>query len=76
MSTNYEKFIAANHALMNCYAGVSAEQYSAMSAMDQQDVCKSEAAEVRTFLVEGKVDFRSILAERIAAFDKPKAEAE
>ena len=74
MSTNYEKFIAANTTLMNCYAGVSAEQYSSMSAMDQQDVCKNEVAEVRSLLVSGKADFKNILAERIAAFDKPKEE--
>jgi len=35
MSTNYEQFIAANQSLMDCYAGVSAEQFSAMSKMDQ-----------------------------------------
>jgi hypothetical protein len=75
MSTNYEQFIAANSTLMDCYSGVSAEQFSAMNKMDQQDVCKNEAAAVRSFLTAGKVDFKNILAERIAAFDAPKAEA-
>jgi hypothetical protein len=69
MSTNYEKFIAANQALMDCYASVPAEQYSAMSQNDQQQVCKNEAAAVRDFITSNKVTFRSILAERIAAFD-------
>ena len=72
MSTNYEKFILSNQALMDCYASVPAEQYSAMSQWDQQQVCKNEAAAVRNLLVAGKVDFKSILAERIAAFDVPK----
>lgn len=72
MSTNYEKFIAANQSLMDCYAGVPAEQYSAMSQWDQQQVCKNEAATVADFLKAGKVDFKAILAERIAAFDAPK----
>ena len=76
MNTNYEQFIAANSTLMDCYAGVSAEQYSSMSKMDQQDVCKNEAAAVKSFLTADKVDFKNILAQRIAAFDAPKAVAE
>ena len=72
MSTNYEKFIVANQSLIECYASVPAEQYSSMSNFDQQQVCKSEAASVAEFLKQGKVDFKSILAERIAAFDAPK----
>ena len=59
---------------MNCYDGVSAEQYSKMDVMDQELVCKAEKAAVKSFLTEGKVEFKSILAERIAAFDAPKAE--
>ena len=34
MSTNYEKFIAANQALMDCMAAVDAETYKAMSSGD------------------------------------------
>ena len=34
MSTNYEQFIAANHALINCYDKVPAEEFSAMSNSD------------------------------------------
>ena len=34
MSTNYERFIAANQALMNCYAAVSADSYNAMPKGD------------------------------------------
>lgn len=65
MSTNYEKFIVANQSLIDCYASVPAESYSSMSQWDQQQVCKSEAATVSDFLKQGKVDFKSILAERI-----------
>ena len=72
MSTNYEKFIAANQALMDCYAGVPAEQYSAMSAYDQSQVCQNEAATVASMIRGGHADFRNILAERIKAFDAPK----
>ena len=57
---------------MDCYAGVSSDQFSAMSKMDQQDVCKSEATVVRSFITEGKADFKNILAERITAFDAVK----
>ena len=74
MSTNYEKFIAANQSLMECYSGVSAEQYSAMSQYDQSQVCKSEAATVRDHITAGHADFRNVLAERIAALNAPKAE--
>lgn len=69
MSTNYEKFIAANQALMDCYAKVPAEEYSAMSASAQQDVCCNEALAVKNFLTSGQVTFKSILAERISALD-------
>jgi hypothetical protein len=72
MTTQYEQFIAANQALMDCYAGVPAEQYSAMSQWDQQQLCKNEAESVRQFIAGGHVEFRSILAERIKAFDAPK----
>ena len=72
MSTNYEKFIVANQSLIECYASVPAEQYSAMSNSEQQQVCKSEANTVAQFLKQGQVDFKAILAERIAAFDAPK----
>lgn len=65
MSTNYEQFIAANHKLMECFAGVPAEQFSAMSLADQQNVCKNEANEVRQFIQAGHIDFKNILAERI-----------
>jgi len=69
MSTNYEQFIAANQALMDCYAGVSAEQFSAMSRQDQDNVCKSEASAVRSFLANDSINFRHILADRIKSLE-------
>lgn len=70
MSTNYEQYISANQALIDCFARVPAEQYSAMSKWDQEAVCRSEAEAVRTFLLNDTVNFRNILAERIRAFDQ------
>jgi len=67
MSTNYENFIAANHRLMECFSNVPAEQYSAMSLSEQQNVCRNEANEVRQFIQAGHADFKNILAERINA---------
>jgi len=65
MSTNYEQFISANQALIDCYAQVPAEQFSALSRNEQAQVCRSEAESVRTFLSSDSVNFRNILAERI-----------
>ena len=72
MNTNYERFITANQSLMNCYASVSADQYKAMSAADQDGVCKSEATAVRVHIAAGHADFRNILAERMASLDAAK----
>lgn len=69
MTTNYERFIAANQSLMDCFASVPAEQFSAMSKADQDNVCRSEANAVRQFIQNGTPNFRNILAERIASFD-------
>ena len=70
MSTNYEQFIAANQALLDCFAQVPADKYSALSKSDQQAVCRSEADAVRSFLLNDSVNFKNILAERIRAFDQ------
>jgi hypothetical protein len=70
MNTNYEQYIAANQSLMDCFAQVPAEQYSAMSKGDQTNLCKNEAEAVRGFLSSDSVNFSSILAERISAFAK------
>ena len=42
MSTNYEKFIKANQALMECMKAVSAEQYKEMTPWQQSAVCENE----------------------------------
>jgi hypothetical protein len=71
MSTNYEKFIAANHSLMNCFASVPAEQYSAMSRSEQENVCRNEADLVRQHIAAGNLDFKNILQERINSISAP-----
>lgn len=76
MSTNYEQFIAANQALIDCYAQVSAEQFSALSRQDQQNVCRSESTAVRGFLENDSPNFKNILADRIRAYDAKPAESE
>lgn len=50
MDTNYEKFIGANQALIDCFKAVPADQYSAMSPLEQSQVCKAEAQVVREHL--------------------------
>ena len=70
MSTNYEQFIAANQALIDCYKAVPADQYSAMSLKEQGDLCKPEADTVRQHFKAGNATFANILKERLAAMDK------
>ena len=70
MSTNYEHFVQANQALLDCFASVSAEQYSSMNDADQQNVCKAETNAVRDSLRSGNIAFKNILQERLRAFDK------
>ena len=70
MSTNYEKFIVANQALMDCYKEVPAESYSAMTLAQQADVCKVEKEAVKAHITSGHVTFASILKERLAELDK------
>lgn len=69
MSTNYEQYIAANQALMDCYAQVPAEQYSTMSVYDQQNLCYNEQSKVADFLKSGSLSFSSILSQRIKALE-------
>jgi hypothetical protein len=66
MSSIYEKFIAANHALFTCQESVSVEQWNTMKPAEQDSVCKSEAQAVATFLKEDKVNFRALLGDRLA----------
>ena len=66
MSTNYEQYIAANQALLSCMEAVPADQYNAMSAAEQGNVCFSEASAVRAHLQSGKISFGSIVQERLA----------
>ncbi len=58
MTSAYEKFIAANYALMACYEKVSTEQFNAMSQNDQDNLCKSEQSAVRHFLSDESINFK------------------
>ena len=69
MNTNYEKFIVANQALMDCYKAVPADKYSAMSAQQQSEVCKAEVQTVKTHIDSGHAQFANILKERLQSFE-------
>jgi hypothetical protein len=66
MSSVYEKFIAANHALFACQEAVSVEQWNTMKPAEQDNVCKNEAQAVASFLKDDSVKFSNILNDRIA----------
>ena len=65
MSSRYAQFIAANNALFACMEGTSAEQYGAMSATQQSNVCAAETSAVRSFLENDDCSFRNLLSARI-----------
>ena len=70
MSTNYEKFIAANTSLITCMKAIPVEEYKAMSTQEQNNVCAAEVKAVRQHIEAGHANFASILQERIAALEK------
>jgi hypothetical protein len=67
MSSIYEKWIAANHALFSCYEKVTAEQFNALSKHDQDHLCKNEQDSVASFLKNDSVNFRHLIKERLNA---------
>ena len=68
MNSTYEKFIAANHALMSCYENVPAEAFKAMDAKAQDAVCNEEKMAVHNMLKNDTVHFREVIKERLASF--------
>ena len=66
MSSVYEKFIAANHALFQCQESVSVEAWNAMKPAEQDAVCKSEADAVASFLTDDSVKFSKLINDRLA----------
>jgi hypothetical protein len=68
MSSVYQNFIAANHALKACYEAVPLEQFQALSAADQKNLCHAEKAAVRDFLSKDQVHFRELIQARINSF--------
>lgn len=69
MSSVYERWISANHALMACYETTSVESFNALSVKDQDNLCASEQKTVATFLKDDSVNFKSILHARLAALE-------
>jgi hypothetical protein len=69
MSSVYEKFIAANHALFTCQQSVTTEQWNEMDSEAQSQVCKSESEAVATFLKNDSVSFKHLINERLAALN-------
>ena len=67
MPNSYLTFIQANDALAKCMAGQKAASLQALSAAEQENVCRAEASAVRELLANDSVSFRSLLAERMAA---------
>ena len=67
MSSVYEKWISANHALFACYEKVPADQFNALSKADQDNLCKKEQDAVSGFLKNDSVSFRNIINDRLAA---------
>lgn len=68
MNSAYQRFIAANHALMSCYEAVPAEAFKAMDAKAQDAVCHEEKTVVYNMIKNDEVHFREVIKERIAAF--------
>ena len=68
MSSVYENFIKANHALFACYEAVNHEQWKALSKPEQDSLCKDEKAAVADFLKNDQVHFRELIQARINSF--------
>ena len=69
MPNSYVTFIQANDALAKCMKAQKVESFQAMSAADQDSVCRSEANAVRDLLSSDSVSFRNLLDQRISALD-------
>lgn len=72
MSTNYEQFIAANAALIECMKAVPVDDFKAMSATEQAGVCSAEAFTVKKHIEAGHASIGSILQERLAIVQSAK----
>ena len=67
MPNTYVAWIQANDALAKCMSAQKVESYQAMSAAEQDNVCRSEANAVRDLLNNDSVSFRNLLNQRIDA---------
>ena len=67
MPNSYVAWIQANDALAKCMGAQKVEAFQAMSAADQEGVCRTEANAVRDLLTNDSVSFRNLLDQRIAS---------
>jgi hypothetical protein len=67
MKTAFERYIEANNALAKCYQGTSVDQWKALSASQQEGLCKAERDAVTGFLASNQVTFANIIKERLQA---------
>ncbi len=63
--TAFERYIEANSALSKCYEAVSFDKYQALSAQQQNDLCKAERDTVLDMLRTNQVSFASLIKERL-----------
>lgn len=70
MSSVYEKWISANHALMACYEKTPVEQFSSLSKQDQDSLCLNEQKAVAQFLKDDSINFRSLIQARLATMEQ------
>lgn len=70
MTSAYEKFMAANYALMACYEKVSTEQFNALSKSEQDSLCKAEQTAVKQFLSDDSINFKQLAKARLHAMEQ------
>ena len=66
MSTRYEQFIAANHALFACMESIPEKEYVEMTPSAQEVVCRAEGERVAEFFKNDSITFKSLAEERLA----------
>ena len=69
MKTTYERFIEANHRLIQCFEGIPVDRYNSMSVDEQNGLCQRERDTVAGFLTNNQVGFANILKERLESIN-------
>lgn len=70
MSSVYERFITANHALFACYEATPLEAFEAMNKKEQDSLCQSEQKAVAQFMKEDSINFKSLIHARLASMEQ------